>query len=111
MEQGKGLQLLEERLTSKLTEGSDAVGFDPLTILTIITALIPLIQGCFNANPKALRRRLFNRSRVATSIRKEAPQIGWAESLRMTDKIFDLADSARDEELQALINDCCSGGR
>lgn len=103
---GKGLQLLEDRLRQK-EAGAEAAGFDIAVIVATIAALVPLIQNCFSPTPRALRRRLFNRARVAAAVRGAAPALSWAEGLKKADVILDLAEGATDEELQALIDDCC----
>lgn len=107
---GAGLQLLEERLAEDMAadDAENGRSFDPMTIFTIITALLPLIQNCFAPKPSALRRRLFNRSRVANALRREDQSLSWSDSMRKADRLFDLADKATDEELQSLIEDCCN---
>ncbi len=65
---GDGLSLLEQRLTKKI-EGK-LVGFDPLTIISIIASIILIIQGCSKPSARGLRRRLFNRARLAASLRE-----------------------------------------
>ena len=104
MAQGDGLALLEERLVKSKSTGD--AGFDPVTIITIITALIPLIQGCFSPKPQSLRRRFLNRSRVAAAIRRADMSISFQESFVEADNLFSLADQATNEELQLLIDDC-----
>ncbi len=103
---GKGLALLEERLTARAT--SEGVGFDPTIILLLISVLLPLIQSCFAPKPAALRRRFGNRARVAAALRRESLALTWAECFRHADGVLDLAEAATDEELQSLIDDCCS---
>lgn len=105
MQSGPGLALLEERLTAK-NATPDTVGFDPTIIIAIISAIIPLIQNCFQRSPQALRRRLLNRSRLAAAIRRETG-VAWPVAFSQADDLFDLAGAATDSELQLLIDDCC----
>lgn len=98
------IKLLEDRLAKKISE-KEGVGFDPITIIMIIAALIPLIQNCFNASPKALKKRMLNKARIAAALRREA---GWSvtECLQKAEWVMDLADEAEDQELAALIEEC-----
>lgn len=103
--QGAGLSLLEARLAEGRTRRG--LGIDFITIISIISAIVPLIQGCFNPKPAALRRRLLNRARLAVAIRRENPDLALAQAMSEADAVFDLADQATDAELQMLVDDCC----
>jgi hypothetical protein len=103
---GDGLSLLEQRLEKKV-EGKP-VSFDPLTIISIIASIILMIQNCQRPSARGLRRRLFNRARLAAGLREKVGGLSWRESLGLADDVFDLADEAKDDELQMLILDCCS---
>jgi hypothetical protein len=102
--EGKGLQLFEERLAA--SKQGENVQFDIAVILAIISAVLPLIMNCFAPKPSMLRRRLGNRARVATAIRRETG-MGFFAAMKEADNLFDLAEKATDEELQLLIDDCC----
>ena len=104
--QGSGLTLLEDRLIQ--SKSGDGVQFDPAIIIAFISALIPLIQGCFKPKPSSLRRRVFNRARFANAIRRENPSISYSQAFAEADNCFALADKATDAELQLVIDDCCS---
>jgi hypothetical protein len=103
--QGEGLSLLETRLSEG--RARRGLGIDFITIIGIITALLPLIQNCFNPQPQALRRRLLNRARLAVAMRRENPGLTLRQAMDEADAMFDLADKATDAELQLLIDDCC----
>lgn len=110
MATGKGLALLEDRLTESQGVGA----FDPTIVITIIQAIIPLIQSCLHPTPQALRNSKFNRARVAAAIRREARNQGggapdWDKTFALTDEVFRLAREAKDDELTSLIDDCCDG--
>lgn len=98
---GDGISLLENRLTP---QGP----IDPASILALISGIITLIQGCSNPTPKALRKRLFNRSRLAVVTKQADPSLTWINAYAKADHIFDLADKAKDEELEAVIADARS---
>src|SRR5215218_3102316 len=98
-----GLQLLETRLQEKVNE--DGVKqFDPMIILTILSALVPLIKNCFMKTPAALRSRVGNRALLRVALRREG--LDWKDAREKTELLFDLADEATDEELKGLIKDC-----
>jgi hypothetical protein len=103
-EQGKGFALFEERFQAANDNTRD---FDPTIIITILAALIPLIQQCLANRPSALRRRLLNRPRVVVAIRRERPDLSWSDASKLADQCFDLADKASDAELKLFIKDCC----
>lgn len=105
MATGSGLALLEERLAAKSATPGTAF-IDPTIIITIITALIPLIQQCFKPKPASLRRRLGNRGQVAAALRGKG--LGWIEAFTAANQLFDVADESKDEEIQAVIDDCLS---
>lgn len=100
------VDLLEERLQSRLSQ-EGGVMIDPLTIITILAALIPLLINCFSASPRLLRRRVLNRPRLIAALHREG---GWTllECRKYAEAICDLADGATDEELQTLIEECKS---
>lgn len=75
-------------------------------LISLIPVIIPLIQGCFNATPRAVRRRLFSRARLAAEIRKMQPDLTYAEAFEAADDCFDVADAASDQEVQEFIQ-CC----
>lgn len=101
---GDGVALLRHRLAA--AQGDDGrVMFDPTIIVAFLAAILPLIQNCFSPTPKALRRRLGNRLRLALAIGQETG-LDWAESRAKADEVFRLADQATDAELQLLIDDC-----
>ena len=103
---GKGLDLLDKRLTDKLA--SNQKEFDPLMIIAIIMAIIQIIQGCLIKNPRFLRFRFLNRTRLAAMIRRHVPELSWADAFSKADEVFTLADEATDDELKLLVDDCCS---
>lgn len=104
----EGLELLQERLSEKLVD-EDGYGFDPMIIIAIIGALIPLIQNCFNASPKSLRRRsLMNRARVAAALRQSNAGWSWSTCRERAELLFDMLDEASDSEVQSVITACQS---
>ena len=105
---GKGFELLEDRLAKSKASSDGSMQFDPTILITIIGAIIPLIQNCFKPKPANLRRRFLNRARVANAIRRENASIGYEAAFAEADNLFTLADKATDAELQLLIDDCCS---
>lgn len=63
MAKPSAIQSAAERIAPRLSRS--VVGFDPLTILTIVTQLIPLLLSCFNReesdlDPQAYLRVNFN---------------------------------------------------
>ncbi len=100
MARGDGLALLETRLEEK-SNSEGLKGFDP------IMAIISMISGCVTPTTRVLRRRLGNQAGLATRIRKETG-VSYAEAMKTTREVFDLADKATDQELLSLIDDCCT---
>lgn len=100
---GKGVQLLEDRLR----QSGGLSAFDPAALIAIIQAIITTIQNCRKPNAQTLRRRLFNRIRLAAAIQRNYPGLTWEQAIAQADVAFDLADKATEEELNLLIADCC----
>lgn len=107
MAEGSGITLFCDRLGKKMGVKSHEVGFDPFSLLTII---LPLILDCIKPKPAALRRRLGNRVRIAALV---CSKLGcpWAEGVEIADHLLDMANEAKDGELQQFINDCCATER
>ena len=98
---------------------ANAVGFDPLTILTIITTILPLLMNCFNrsdepnpsmvkasfkryhdAQPELLRRR------TARRIRAEADEpMTKDQSFALADAVIAQALSADDDTATACAHE------
>lgn len=91
---------------SKLAAALEAAGFDPTIILTLLTALLPLITSL--CTPKSMRRRLGNRARLVSAFAQAIPSLSFGEAFRIADLHFDVAASASDEDLVAFGADCCS---
>jgi len=102
---GDGLDLAEERITAR--QAKNGMEFDPASIITIITAIMKVLQGCTNPTPRAMRRRMLNRARLASALRQHDNSLPWAQAFQDADELFTLADEAKNEELQLLIDDCC----
>lgn len=102
---GEGFQLFEDRLAAKVDPSGQAA-LDIAAIIALIMAILPLIQNCFRPSPSTLRRRFGNRGRFAVAYRRERPELTWRESLRAVDLAFEVADEAKDEELELFIADC-----
>lgn len=102
-EPGHYLAVLESRLAAK----SGAAGFDPALVAAVLVVVVALIQNCPAKAPAALRRRAGNRARVAAAIYRDVAGAGWAESFRLAEALFDLAEAAGDAELRGLAADCC----
>lgn len=101
---------------SKLGAALVSLGFDPTIIIAIISAILPLIlQMC---NPKTMRRRFVNRSRLALNIldecerrgitKEDGSSIDFRDAFVLADATFDLADAASEDELLAFKHDCCA---
>jgi len=97
---------------------SAAVGFDPLTILTILTQVLPILASCWNRNdsptPEESSERIRKyhetrpvqlRKRTARRIRSEAtsPMEKW-QSLQLADAVIAQAVEATPE----VVATCCS---
>lgn len=96
----------------------DNVSFDPLTIITIITQVLPLIAQCWNRNdspdPAESKARLAKYheqhpeaclKRTARRIRAEADQrMTKAESIELAKAVIEQALSADEETVAA----CCA---
>lgn len=104
MASGDGFKLFEERVTARKQQ-TNAV-FDPTMIFTILAAIIPLIQGCFNPTAAMLKRRPFNRARVAIALRQQDSSLTFAQAFIEADDLIDVAQEATDEELTLFIKDC-----
>lgn len=104
MAECQGIDLLRQRLTAKKSAGE--FGFDPASIIAIITAIVNVIQNCKQPTPANLKRRLFNRAKVAMALMKEDSNLTFFAARAQADELFDMADSASDVELQSLIADC-----
>lgn len=103
---GSGLQLLEERLSK---------GVGATDWAALIALIIPLIASCLNPpKPETLRNPpRGTRASFAQAIRRDARARGerppgFDEALDTYDAVLALAREATDEELQALVDDCCS---
>lgn len=112
MEKGKATGLFESRMADKLAKDADLKAFDPMIIITILTAILPMILDCFKRSrgklaPAALRQRLFKIAPVAAAIRRQDSSVGWAESRKMAMACFDVADESSDDEINAFVTDCC----
>jgi hypothetical protein len=97
---------------------SAAVGLDPITILTIITQVLPMLTSCWNRNdspdPQESRKKLqayADRSpqallkRTARRVRAEADEkLSKIESFDIARAIIEQALSADDETVAA----CCA---
>lgn len=109
---GDGIALFQQKLTaSKVQEtGDNAVELDPATIaliMALLQAAIPMIQQCFTPKPAALRRKFLNRAKLAVNIMRETG-LGPVKAFVEADRMLDIAQKASDEELQMVIDDCCS---
>ena len=114
---GNGLSLFEERMMTRVAgDGDGERGFDPTIIITLIAALIPVVIDCFKNRTTRqrplgrIRGRLLGRARIAAAYRREQPDLSWAQSLRLADYTFDVADEATEEEVETFIKDCCGEG-
>lgn len=74
-------------------------------IKDVLPAVLPLILDCFNPTPEALKRPLFNRTRLAINIKRRA-NVTWQEAYDAADDCFAVAKAATDEELREFIQ-CC----
>lgn len=75
-------------------------------LIALIPVIVPLIQDCFKANAQAVRRRLFNRARLAVGIMRAQPGLSFADAFEAADDCFDVADQATDAEVEDFIR-CC----
>ena len=78
-------------------------------ILALLPVILPLIQDCFktnSVNPRAVRRRLFNRARIASGLMKTQAGLTWKDAFDAADDCFDVADAASDADVQEFI-ECC----
>lgn len=101
--------VLEQRMGDRFAARTGGrAGFDPTIVIGLITVLLPMIQNCFKARPAQLRRRLGNRARLVTGLRRERPDLGWREAAEAVDDLFDVADKAKDEELVEFAAYCCN---
>lgn len=109
---GDHIALLEKRLrdaSGGTVDFAPAKGaISPALLAAILAAVQLLIQNCTAQTPRALRRRLGNRARVALALYRDCAGLSWAEALGYADRLFDLAESATDEEIRGLVADCCS---
>ena len=87
---------------------SPRVGFDPATILTIITTILPMLMQCFNRNdeadPQAVRAavRKQNERNPKQLRRRTAARIRRESATRMTqEQALELADSTIEECLES----------
>lgn len=99
-------------------ESSLGVGFDPIIIAAIISAVMMLIQTCplRPVRPGDLKParvapvRRVQRAILCASIRREAASAGaqltYEQGFRYADLAYALADAASDDSLRALISDC-----
>lgn len=97
MQAGAGHSAFEQRMTKR--------GFDPMVIIGIISAILPLIQGCFKPTPASLKRRA-NLPLVSQALREKDPTLGFIESRRRGRDVLSVLQEAPDEEVQAFIDDC-----
>ena len=110
--------IVAEKVAARIPEG--VVGFDPATILSILSTVLPLIVSCFqqdepepaavqdavreqNAkNPKRLRRRL------AAKVMRDSPErkLSKEDALVMAEAIVDEALEADNETVEAFVVAC-----
>ncbi len=101
---GEGISLLEEKLVNKL-----GVGFDPTIIFAIIGAVIALFQNCTAASPRDVKRLArWQRPALALEVKRKLPQLKWNECYANADLLVGMATTARDEDIQLFMNDCCT---
>ena len=104
MASGDGFKLFEERVTKRKQTPNAAI--DLTVIFTILAAIIPLIQGCFNPTSAILKRRFLNRARIAIALRQQDRSLTFAQAFAEADDLLDVANEATDEELTLFIKDC-----
>jgi len=109
MANGAGITLFEERLSKRENPDATATAIDPATLAAIIQAIMVLLQGCMTPKPKNLRSAPFRRGRLAVGIYREGGgNISVADAYVHADNTLALVAEAKDEELQLMIDDCCS---
>ena len=96
---------------------STAVGLDPLTILTILTTVLPIITSCWNKNdepnPELSARNLkrYNDSHPKQLLKRTARRIRAEATEPMTkDQSFALAEAVIAQALEAApetVKACC----
>ena len=108
---------LDEQALLAAERVSDGVGFDPLTILTIITQVLPLLTSCFNRNDEpnptlaaASLKRYHDRApaqcrkRTARRVRAEADEpMTKEQSYQLADAVIAQALSLNADQVAA----CC----
>lgn len=101
---------------------ADAVGFDPLTIITIFTTILPLLSQCFGRNDEpdpakvnaAVKKRheqnpVALRRRTARRIRGEAKEpMTKEQSLQLADAVIAEACESSPEHVEAFVRACAA---
>lgn len=113
---GNGFNLFGQRLQAKLAEkytaDGDGVGIDWQQVLDFLIKVIPLVAGCFMmARPKSrqvaiLKRRMGNHARLVVAARQAGVES--SECRAWADASYEVVDEAKDAEVLAFIDDCCS---
>lgn len=108
-----GFDLFLEKVGPALAEccGEDGDCCDPSLCLSVLSALAPLVQGCFNKSATRLRQRKGNVMLVVTALKHSEVLKGKsrAELREIADKLFEAAQDASDEELEKFCCDCTEG--
>lgn len=93
----------QDKMTVRVETDDELKQFDPTIILAILSALIPLLQGCFKPTPASVRRTI-HRPRLTVAIARETG-LTLRQAASYSAAVMDVANTATDEELKAFISE------
>ncbi len=108
-DQQSSFDLFSDRVSTSLK--TEIAQFDPLIILMLLAAIIPLIQNCPLININRLRQRFGNRALIVAALKQShgLANESRAELRKMADAVLDTAEKSSDDELRMFVKECCEG--